>query len=400
MSTPLAAAPAPAPRTLPLALSTPLTSDLPPWGATGSGTLVCRQVRDETPDVRTFVFAPCQPAFFRFFPGQFLTFEFEIAGRLVSRCYSIASPPTRPHLISITVKRTPGGVVSNWLHEHLRPGHEVRAHGPSGSFTLLDHPAPKYLLLSAGSGVTPHMSIARTLHDLAADLDVLSLHSARTPEDVIFGDELQRIARELPAFTAHTICEADETGMWPGFLGRLSAAVLRATVPDLAEREVLSCGPPPYLAAVRALLTELGCDPDRYHEETFTLSEPAGGTATTSTGSGGGTPPTSNPSAGPAAGTVEEDTDATPRTGFSVEFSASGRSAHCAEDTTVLQAAESAGVPVPNSCRQGLCGTCKSRLISGQVDMAHAGGIREREVARGQVLLCCSTPRTDLIVDR
>src|SRR6201996_6345146 len=98
-----------------------------------------------------------------------MTYAFEIGGETVHRCYTISSSPTRPDTISITVKRVPGGPVSNWLHDNLRPGMAVRATGPMGVFSAMEHPARKYLFLSGGSGITPLMSMTRSYRDLAAD---------------------------------------------------------------------------------------------------------------------------------------------------------------------------------------------------------------------------------------
>ena len=101
------------------------------WDAETDDVLVCRQVRRETHDVKTFVLGAAQPALFRYRPGQFLTFDLRSAGERINRCYTISSSPARPHLISITVKRVPGGPVSNWLHDTLKPGMSSggRAHG-------------------------------------------------------------------------------------------------------------------------------------------------------------------------------------------------------------------------------------------------------------------------------
>jgi ferredoxin-NADP reductase len=334
--------------------------------------LEVRQIRAETRDVRTLVLAPDTPVRFAHRAGQYMTFDFDGG----TRCYTLTSPPSRPELLTISVKRTPGGPVSTWLHERLRVGDRVRAHGPHGAFTLEDHPAAAYLLLSGGSGATPFMAMARTLHDRATDPDIVYLHSARNPQDLLFREELARIARDLPGFTALYQCEADDPlEAWPGFRGRLSAGLLAAAVPDVREREVLVCGPPPYMDAVRKILVELGCDPGRCHEERFTLDE------TASTAPAGGP-------AGDASGP------------FRIEFALSGRTVTCDQGTTLLAAAEAAGVPVPTSCRQGLCGTCKTPLRSGRVDLRHNGGIREREVRAGQTLLCCSRPLSDLVVER
>lgn len=119
------------------------------------GVLVCKQVQPVTNDVKTFLFEPAEPRVFRHDPGQHLTVTLEIDGREVDRCYTISSPPSRPLVAAITVKRVPGGVASNWLHDHLAPGHALRARGPLGTFSPVRHPAGKYLFLSGGSGITP-----------------------------------------------------------------------------------------------------------------------------------------------------------------------------------------------------------------------------------------------------
>jgi ferredoxin-NADP reductase len=358
----------------------PQIGELPPLDADDGLTLVCRQVRMVTHDVRTFLFQPETAGHLPYRPGQFMTFDFTVDGRPVNRCYTLSSSPTRPHLLSITVKRTPGGVVSNWLHDNLRPGDKVRARGPYGLFTMEDHPAEKYLLLSGGSGATPFMSMARALHDTASHVDVVYLHSARTPHDVLFRDELRTIAQDLPGFTAAHVCEDDAASEpWHGYRGRLSASLLWSAVPDIQERAVLSCGPEGYLTAVRELLVELGCDPARCYEEVFATE----------------------PSAAARAGAPLADTEPQPEagTGFSVKFALSGVETVCPPDTTLLEAAEAAGLGVPTSCRQGLCGTCKTTLVSGHVDMRHGGGIRDREIARGGVLPCCSTPLSDIVIN-
>ena len=154
-------------------VSAALQPDLPVWNCEDNDILICRHVVQETHDVRTFIFSPPTPHIFRFEPGQFLTLQLDIDGHTLHRCYTISSPPTRPHTLSITSKRVVGGPVSNWLHDHLRPGMSVRATGPMGDFTSVRHPSAQYLFLSGGSGITPLMSMARTHADLAQDIDTI-----------------------------------------------------------------------------------------------------------------------------------------------------------------------------------------------------------------------------------
>ncbi|MBA0051078.1 hybrid-cluster NAD(P)-dependent oxidoreductase [Streptomyces sp. AJS327] len=353
--------------------------------APGEWTLRCRRVLDVTHDTRTFVFEPVVPGLFRYQPGQHLAFTFEVDGVRTGRNYTLSSPPTRPHLVAITVRRVPGGRVSNWLHTHLTPGTTVRARGPLGRFSTARHPAPAYLFLSGGSGITPLMSMTRTLHDLAAPTDVVFLHSARTPADIPFRRELDLIAETSPAIRVAHVCEYDGPGepRWPGHRGRLTPALLRRIVPDLRDRTVFACGPPGYLRAVRRMLAADGLPADRYHQEGFGAPAPPGAPST---------PPGNE--APPGAGSGEGDAVT-----YTVELSRSGTTLPCAAGTPVLEAAARAGITLPSSCGQGVCGSCATTLLRGSVETRHSGGLGPRDEAAGRILLCCSTPLENLVVD-
>jgi ferredoxin-NADP reductase len=360
----------------------PLPPGLP--GVAGSAdtieeVLVCRQVVPVTHDVTTFVLEPTRPRLFSFRAGQYVRVAVEVDGRRLERCYTISSPPTRPHLLSLTVKRVPGGPVSTWLHDRLRVGDGLHVTGPFGRFTTVDHPAAGYLFLSAGSGITPLMSMTRALRDAADPADVVFVHSARTPDDIVFRRELEAMAASGPGLAVHAVCEGDGAQeAWPGLRGRLTLSALLAVAPDLHEREVFVCGPAGYRAAVAEILAAAGVLPSRTHEESFVLG---GDDATATSGPGTATP------APQVAG------------GHAVELVRSGRTITCPPGTTVLRAAAAAGVTLPSSCEEGVCGTCVATLVTGEVDMRHGGGIRPRDEARGRFLPCCSTALTDLVVD-
>jgi ferredoxin-NADP reductase len=374
---------------------------LPAWNPDVDDVLVVQAVREETHDVRTFVLAPRTPCVFHYEPGQFLTLDLEIKGEAINRCYTISSAPTRPHAISITVKRVPGGPVSNFLHDTLKPGSELRAVGPMGDFTCFRHAAGKYLFLSGGSGITPLMSMARTFHDLAVPRDIVFVHAARSPADIIFRDELALMARNQPGtFRFAPVCEADSPREpWPGPRGRLSLPMLKLIAPDFLEREIFVCGPSPFMAAVRTMLGEAGFDMARHHEESFNFEELAAAEPEVALDvaaaelAEAAKPAEATPPAG-------EMPAAAPVTTYQVTFAKSGRTIEVPSDRFVLDIARRAGVRLPSSCAKGLCGTCKSKLISGTVDMKHQGGIRQREIDAGMALLCCSKPTSDLVVDR
>ncbi|MGD9526723.1 MAG: FAD-binding oxidoreductase [Pseudonocardia sp.] len=360
-------------------------SGLVAWGDADSSTLVCRQVQEITHDVRTFLFEPERPALFHHEPGQFVTLRLQVDGRSVSRCYTISTPPTRPRLLGITVKRQPGGLVSNWLHDTMSPGVRIEADGPFGVFTIARHPSARYLFLSGGSGITPVMSMTRTLYDLGSDADVVFVHSARTPSDIVFRRELETIASTVPTVRVVPVCERDAPReAWGGLRGLLSVGMLRLLVPDVAERVVFCCGPAPYMAAVRRMLGEVGFDMRNYHEESFSFEDLTSKELTARTDDGA-----ADDGRHPAS---------TART-YSVEFVRSGKTFTCAQDENVLDAAYAAGLSPLSSCGQGMCGTCKTTLLSGSVDMRHNGGIRPREIDRNRILICCSTPLSDLTID-
>jgi ferredoxin-NADP reductase len=358
----------------------------PAWGADDEW-LECVRVRDETHDVRSFVLRPLQARSFRYRPGQFITLRLDLDGEQVNRCYTLCSSPTRPDTLTITVKRVPGGRVSNWLHDNLRPGSRLSATGPAGSFCFppgpVTAPARGQLYLSGGSGITPLMSMSRAWADLGLDADVQFIHAARTPQDIIFADELKLLARSLPRWRATMVCEQRGSNPdYSGLLGRLSLPLLHAQVPDLLEREVWCCGPEPFMAAVRAILAEVGFDMARYHEESFNFGSPAVETT---------------PSAEEACGKGASTSGAP---SFAVTLKSRGERFECGSDETVLKAAQRAGVRWPFSCSNGVCGTCRTRKLSGEVEMNQGGGLRPREVAQGWFLPCCSKPLSDLEVDR
>jgi len=345
------------------------------WSGDTPSTLICHAIRDDTHDVRSFFFRDAGGRLFRHLPGQFLTFAFDIDGRTVHRCYTISSPPTRPDMLSITVKRKPDGVVSPWLHANLHAGDTVQASGPSGDFSCSLHVAPKYLFVSGGSGITPVMSMARYLDDMHVDADIVFVHAARTPRDIIFREELGEIARRRPRLHNIFVCE-DAPGVLVGdcYAGRLTSDLLQ-TVADLSEREVFCCGPAPFMSSVRDILARAGHDPSRYHSESFSVEAVA-------------------------QATVARNTPVADAGTYSIRFSVSGKTVVCGPDQTVLSAAQAAGIRIPTACTMGLCGTCKSRLLEGSVDMRHQGGIHQREIDQGKILACCSFPQSDLVIER
>jgi ferredoxin-NADP reductase/mono/diheme cytochrome c family protein len=316
------------------------------------------QITRQTPDSATLRFAVIGERKLDARPGQFLTFSFLFDGKKETRCYSICSSPARSGYIEITPKRVDNGCVSVFLNDRAAIGMTVEAAGPSGQFYLAPEDK-KIVLVAAGSGITPMIAMLRYLDDLCLDTHATLLYSVRTRDDIMFRQEFAELSGRLKNFRYDVLLSRPDAD-WPGARGRISREFIAKNVADLEGRMFFLCGPPPFMAAVRGILRELGVAPERIRQETF---------------GGAGAEPK------PALALTAE-------TGFMIEFASSGKTAAAKEGQSILEAAAQAGVEIPSACRQGQCGTCKTRLLSGNVQMMAEQGLDPESKARGFVLTC------------
>ena len=214
------------------------------------------------------------------------------------------------------------------------------------------------------------------------------VHSARTPADIIFRRELEAIAAVMPNLRVVHICESDyPSERWVGMRGRLSPACSTGDCPDLPERVTYTCGPPAYMDAVRRILGEPGYDMANYHEESFSFESLPLAEQRRRRSRGRRLRRHRRRRRRPADAGVAT---------YTVEFVRSGRTVTCRADENVLDAALAAGVRLPSSCSQGMCGTCKTTMLSGEVEMQPQ---RRHPAQRGRaekILICCSKPLSDL----
>lgn len=332
-------------------------------------------VLDEAPGVKTFTFQSPTGALFDFDPGQFLTVALPLPGGVVHRTYTISSSPSRPTSLTLTVKAQAGSVGTRWMHDHLHPGMVIRASGPAGRFSLRHHPAEKYLMISAGSGITPMMSMTTDIYDSGRAADIAFVNCARRPSGIIFRDRLEQMAARMPGLSlTWVVDEPDPYRTWTGYRGNFNQLMLGLIAPDYLDRTVFCCGPEPFMQGVREALAGLGFDLDRYHQESF----------------------------GAAPAQAEDvPTDALPQAGAATEvtFARSGKTVTCAQTDTLLSVARGAGVILGSGCEMGICGTCRVKKLEGDVMMTHNGGILDRDVTEGFVLACCSRPLGPVTLD-
>jgi len=313
------------------------------------------EIRRETPDAATVVIRPGYD-WMGHEPGQYLRIGIDTGGRRHWRAYSITSDPDRPDgFISITVKNVDEGVVSPCLVKRGRPGSIVSLGGVEGTFTLPDPLPEKLLFVSAGSGITPIMSMLRSLaHQDRLD-DAVLIHSAPTSGDVIFGDELRRLAERHEGFQLHEQHTRDK--------GRMTTETLDELCPDWREREAFLSGPGPMLDT----LTEhwdAEADCDRLHMERF---QPIIGSA----GEGG--------------------------EGGTIRFRRSDCDAESDGSTPILVAGEEAGLELPYGCREGICHTCVGTLRSGRVRDLRTGKVSGDQ--GDTVQTCINAPEGAIEID-
>lgn len=355
----------------------------PPAGASlrkpksWSGQLRVVQIVRETPTIQTFRFA--DPAAdrlpFDFLPGQFLQVEVTPeGGKTARRSYTIASSPTQRAYVELTVKREEQGVVSRYLHDTVAAGDLLNVSGPFGAFTFTGTDAESIVLIAGGVGITPMMSVLRYLTDTAWKGEIFFLYGARSTEEFVFRDEIERLERRFPNLHVIAAMQRSAGTTWLGPEGTITKDMITAAVPDIAKRRIHLCGPPGMMAAMRAQLAELGVPEAQLHTEAFgPASLPADPSSLEVKPA---TPPTPAQASAPAVA---------PST---VTFSVSGVSAALPENETVLEAAEGAGVEIPYACRIGECGTCVVKLLQGEVTMAVESGLDPADKAQGYVLAC------------
>ena len=363
----------------------------------------CVRVIQETADVKSYVFAPVAPAQIRFKAGQFTTLELPVPGRSLRRSYTISSSPSRPFTLSITVKRLHLGWVSNWLYDTMAVGTELDMLGPSGRFTYADHPADKLLMISAGSGVTPMMSMLRHLADVAAPSQVCFVNNVRTPADIIFERELLQLSAELgPSLSLRIVPARLASGQsWNGLTGSINPTLLQALVPDLLERETFLCGPAGYMTTVREILESLDYPMSRLHEESFGGASPLPG-------------PSALPgrSSVPAPGVPSVEAPRPPFRGKTpvppvppgasaseVVFDRSGKVVQGRPGETVLELAARAGIALESSCRSGACGVCRITKLTGFVEMAEQNVLTGDEIEAGEILACSAVAHGRVVLD-
>jgi ferredoxin-NADP reductase len=319
-------------------------------------------VVDETDDTRSFVLdiPPELDETFAYAAGQFCTFRATIDGEPVVRCYSMSSSPDTGDPFTTTVKRVPGGRMSNWVNDTLAPGDTIEVLRPTGLFVLHERDTP-VVAFAGGSGITPVISIVKSAL-ATTDRRVRVVYANRSRDSVIFAEELERLRSASPSRLAvHHHLDSER-----GFLDAEQAAAL---VGDDTDADFYLCGPGPYMDVVEDGLTRRGVAPDHVFIERFVLPEPA--------------------PAEPEAAVTEAIVFKLAKQETRVAYQAGD---------TILDTARRGGLNPPFSCEQGNCATCMAHLDEGSARMRVNNALHPDEVDEGWVLTCQGLPTSSTLV--
>lgn len=322
-----------------------------------------RVVSVEHPSVDTVVIELLAPAMRGFVPGQFLTVTVRVGGVAHKRAYSISSPPSTLPTLRIAVRRVEGGAVSNYLHDQVKAGDTIEVRGPSGTFTVEPAPAQqrRFLMLAAGSGITPMMSIIPALLQGEPNTYVDLAYGNRNETSILFRESIEQLAAAYPGrLRVHHVLSRPSDG-WQGTRGRVDPTFLATLLEAQGERDAhtdyLLCGPEAMMQTLTEALEGRSVPASRIKRERFV------------------TPRQTSPRPeAPQRGVYHVD-------GTTREVVIPG-------GATLLQAGIAAGLPLRSSCAMGGCAACKVRLRRGTVHMDEPNALSAREREDGYVLAC------------
>ncbi len=324
---------------------------------------------------------------FNFLPGQYTTLKLNINGEQVNRSYSFCSSPFMNEPLTIAVKRVAGGKGSNFINDNFKPGVEIEAMEPMGNFhsSIDSNNEKQYILFGGGSGITPVISILKSVLAKEQKSKVVLFYGNRNTSSIIFKDKLELLAAQFgERLKIVHVLDGPETG-WTGYTGfivkDMALKLLREnTNLNFQQSEFFICGPTPMMKSVEEALALLQIPKEKVHIEYFTAKADE------------------DKKAADVGTNIVSEVPFTGRTKVTIIYDGNTREFEVSEKETILEAALDAGYDPPYSCMVAACCTCRAKLISGKVEMDDRESLTDAEISRGYVLTCQSHPKSHGIV--
>lgn len=343
-------------------------------------TLTVSEVTQETPEAISITFAVpehLRPVF-QYRQGQYITIKMDIDGVSHRRNYSLCSSPYDDEPLTIAVKRVSDGVVSTFLNTNVKPGASIEVYPPMGNFTKELNPSHvrRYVLFGGGSGITPLLSILKSILRVELNSTVTLVYANRDEASIMFDDALTMLQQRFGArLSIIHILEVE--GGREARLGRIDAAVvadvLKSHASEAATAEYFVCGPGPMMSSVIDILHARGIDDHHIHREYFTIA---------------------TNDAPPKEQVMEESTELKART-VKIKLYGSEHTFVVEPDETILSAAVRENLDPPFACQIGACCTCRAKIVTGKVAMDEREALSDDEIDDGFALTCQSHPLTD-----
>jgi ring-1,2-phenylacetyl-CoA epoxidase subunit PaaE len=345
--------------------------------------LKVKKVIEETKEAITIVFEqPAQKINYK--AGQFLTLIIPVQGKDVRRAYSLCSSPFVDQDLAVTVKRVENGMMSNWLADNLKPGLNIKVMEPMGQFTTEFATTKKrhLIMFAGGSGITPMMSIIKSLLTQEPDSIVSLIYCNRDIDSIIFKDVLEKMSTEDEG-RLHVIHILDTAPMnWQGYSGLLNHEMLTKLferIPDwgIGATTYLMCGPEGMMKNVESLLAMRQIPSDKVFKESFVQ----------------GTIAKKDKTEAAAA-----ESDELKEREVTIRYDGQEYKVVVPPNKAILETALDQGIDLPYSCQSGLCTACRGKALSGKVKLDEEEGLSASERAEGYVLTCVGHPLTDDVV--
>ena len=331
-------------------------------------------------DAVVVTLAPDEPEAFDYRAGQHLTFRCVLEGAELRRNYSICTAPSEG-VIRVGIKRVDGGVFSSWANENLAVGDKLEAMVPTGRFTVETDPdtAKKYLAFAGGSGITPILSILKTVLAEEPGSQFTLVYANRAVNTIMFREELEDLKNlYMGRLTVIHVLESDaqEIDLFTGRVDEEKCALLFKHWIDISSVDLaLMCGPQPMMEAITRALKDHGLTDEQIHFELFKSDQP-------------GRAPRPAPTINSEAARVTAQ----------VTLDGATRSFEVSAGTTLLDAAVENNLDAPYACKAGVCASCRAKVVEGEVDMVANHALEDYEVEAGYVLTCQCYPLSEKVV--